>query len=319
MERYKELIDAYLAGIRLPEHPARLYDPVRYVLAPGGKRVRPSLTLMAAEAYGKHADEALPAAAALEIFHNFTLLHDDLMDHAGLRRGRPTVHKKWDENTAVLSGDAMVYVAQQQLEIYPAETYKTLQSLFNRTALEICEGQQEDMDFETRNDVPWDEYREMIRKKTAVLLGAAMQFGAIIAGRDGNEQKLLYDAGVHLGLAFQIADDYLDTFGDESFGKQIGGDIREGKKTFLYIKTLEAMNHREREAFKRLYGQAEKTNETLREITRIMEAHDIPETARQAIAGHTRRYEELIRRSAMPPDFQKAFIRLGEKLSERTK
>ncbi len=248
-DRYLEAIEDYLTPIIPQKPPVNLYEPVRYILSSGGKRIRPVLVMLAAEGYGFERADALPAAAAIEIFHNFTLLHDDIMDHAKLRRGKPTVHIRWDPNIAILSGDAMVYLAQQQLEHYQGETYKALQTLFNRTALEICEGQQEDMDFEKINRVSVSQYMEMIRKKTAVLLGTSLAFGAILAGCEANERELLYQIGIKTGLAFQMMDDWLDTFGDESFGKKTGGDIRESKKTVLYVKTLELLNESEKKRF----------------------------------------------------------------------
>jgi geranylgeranyl diphosphate synthase type II len=220
--------------------PAGLYDPVHYILELGGKRLRPLLTLMSAEMYGATVKDAMNAAIAVEVFHNFTLLHDDIMDAADLRRGKETVHKKWDINTGILSGDAMLIMAYQFFEGYDQNQFYELNKIFTRTALEVCEGQQYDVDFETRHDVTIPEYLNMIKLKTSVLVGCALQMGAIIAGVKEQEQKLIYDYGIHLGLAFQLMDDYLDAFGDpETFGKEVGGDIRENKKTYLYLKSIE--------------------------------------------------------------------------------
>jgi geranylgeranyl diphosphate synthase type II len=220
--------------------PAGLYDPVHYILDLGGKRLRPLLTLMSAEMYGATIKDAMNAAIAVEVFHNFTLLHDDIMDAADLRRGKETVHKKWDINTGILSGDAMLIMAYQFFEGYDQNQFYELNKIFTRTALEVCEGQQYDVDFETRHDVTIPEYLNMIKLKTSVLVGCALQMGAIIAGVKEQEQKLIYDYGIHLGLAFQLMDDYLDAFGDpETFGKEVGGDIRENKKTYLYLKSIE--------------------------------------------------------------------------------
>ena len=182
------------------------------------------------------------AAMAVEMFHNFSLIHDDIMDRAEVRRGLPTVHKKWNLNTGILSGDVLLILALQKLEPYRADLSQTLTRLFNRTAIEVCEGQQLDMDFEKRTDVVLEEYFEMIRKKTAVLLGCDLEMGAMVAGAKSSDQKEIYDFGIHLGLAFQLQDDYLDTFGSSNFGKRIGGDILEAKKTFLYIKGMELCN-----------------------------------------------------------------------------
>ncbi|AGC76915.1 geranylgeranyl diphosphate synthase type II [Nonlabens dokdonensis] len=220
--------------------PAGLYDPVHYILDLGGKRLRPLLTLMSAEMYGATAKDAMNAAIAVEVFHNFTLLHDDIMDAADLRRGKETVHKKWDVNTGILTGDAMLIMAYRLFEDYDKDKFYQLNKVFSRTALEVCEGQQHDVDFETRDDVSVPEYLNMIKLKTSVLVGCALQMGAIIAGVDEKEQELIYDYGINLGLAFQLMDDYLDAFGDpETFGKEVGGDIRENKKTYLYLKSIE--------------------------------------------------------------------------------
>jgi geranylgeranyl diphosphate synthase type II len=230
----------YLGQKITHQQPAALYDPVHYILQLGGKRLRPVLALMSADMYGATAGKAMDAAVAVEVFHNFTLLHDDIMDAADLRRGQPTVHKKWDTNTGILSGDAMLILAYQQLDSYEGSVFKDLITLFSRTALEVCEGQQHDVDFETRDDVSIDEYLTMIKLKTSVLVGCALQMGAIIAGADKKEQELIYTYGVELGIAFQLMDDYLDAYGDpETFGKEVGGDIRENKKTYLYLKSIE--------------------------------------------------------------------------------
>ncbi len=220
--------------------PAGLYAPVHYILQLGGKRLRPLLTLMSAQMYGVTIKDALPAATAVEIFHNFTLLHDDIMDAAPLRRGQQTVHEKWDVNTGILSGDAMLILAYQQFNGYAPQTFYELHQLFSRTALEVCEGQQYDVEFETRDDVSIPEYLNMIKLKTSVLVGCALQMGAIVAGKDTAEQEKIYNYGIQLGMAFQLMDDYLDTYGDPAtFGKEVGGDIRENKKTYLYLTAIE--------------------------------------------------------------------------------
>ncbi|MCL4144881.1 UNVERIFIED_CONTAM: hypothetical protein GTU68_063636, partial [Idotea baltica] len=202
--------------------------------------MRPILTLMASDIFSADYKKAMPAALAVEVFHNFTLIHDDIMDDAPLRRGKKTVHEKWDINTGILSGDAMLILAYQFFEDYEPATFQKLAKLFSKTALEVCDGQQLDVDFETRNDVTIPEYINMIRLKTSVLVAAALQMGAIVAETSEENERLIYNFGLNLGLAFQLQDDYLDTFGDpETFGKLIGGDIIENKKTFLYLKCLE--------------------------------------------------------------------------------
>ena len=208
--------------------------PINYILQLGGKRLRPVLTLMTADIFDADYKKALDAALSVEIFHNFSLVHDDIMDDAPLRRGQQTVHEKWDLNTGILSGDAMLIMAYQLFENYEPKTFQDLAKLFSKTALEVCEGQQYDVDFETRDDVTIPEYLKMIEYKTAVLVGAAMKMGAIVANASKSDQEDIYSFGRLLGIAFQLQDDYLDAFGDpKTFGKQVGGDIIENKKTYL--------------------------------------------------------------------------------------
>ena len=221
------------------EGPKNLYDPINYILELGGKRLRPTLTLLSAEIFDGDYKSSLNAALAIELFHNFSLIHDDIMDDAPLRRGDATVHEKWDINTGILSGDALLILAYQLFEDYEPETFKELTKLFSKTAIEVCEGQQLDIDFETRNNVSVPEYLKMIEFKTAVLVATAMKMGAIIAGASQQDQNRIYEFGKNLGIAFQLQDDYLDAFGDpKRFGKQVGGDIIENKKTFLYLRAI---------------------------------------------------------------------------------
>ncbi len=228
-----------LSQLDWKKEPYGLYAPIAYTLEAGGKRLRPTLALIACRMFEGDEQQVLPAALALEIFHNFTLLHDDVMDKALIRRGRDCVHVKWNENTAILSGDQMVIEAYKQLSQLPALYLPKVLHLFNTMATQICEGQQYDVDFESRSHVRLDEYMEMIRLKTSVLLATALQIGAYMAQADEPTQQKMYDLGIALGLAFQIQDDYLDCYGDPvSFGKAVGGDIREGKKTWLYITAL---------------------------------------------------------------------------------
>jgi len=240
IETYQESFINYLEDFAIAKEPNNLYEPINYILKLGGKRLRPVLTLMTAEVFGSNIEKAMDAALSIEVFHNFSLVHDDIMDDAPLRRGEQTVHEKWNLNTGILSGDAMLILAYQLFENYEASTFQALAKLFSKTALEVCEGQQYDIDFETRNDVTIPEYLKMIEYKTAVLVGAAMKMGAIVANASDEDQNGIYDFGRYLGIAFQLQDDYLDAFGDpETFGKQVGGDILENKKTYLYLKTLE--------------------------------------------------------------------------------
>ena len=229
-------INAEIGKLDWSREPKGLYEPIGYTLAAGGKRVRPQLALLATKLFGGKEEDALPAALALEVFHNFTLLHDDVMDKAAVRRGRPTVHVKWNENTAILSGDQMMIEAYKLLSQVPEKKLAKTLRLFNQMATEICEGQQYDVDFESRDDVTIPEYMEMIRLKTSVLLATALRIGAYIAYANDEQQKKIYEYGIHVGLAFQIQDDMLDCYGDEAtFGKAIGGDIAENKKTYLWL------------------------------------------------------------------------------------
>ena len=237
---YLERVNNAIKAIPYPEQPSHLYEPITYTMDLGGKRLRPVLVLMACEAVGGDINRALTPAIGLEMFHNFTLLHDDVMDKADIRRGKPTVHVKWDDNTAILSGDAMLTMATQLIAQAPADVMPQVMDLYNRTAMEIYEGQQYDVDFEKRNDVTVDEYLEMIRLKTSVLVGCACKMGALIGGADEATAQLFYKVGENLGLAFQLQDDMLDVWGDEAtFGKAIGGDIMNNKKTFLLINAMQ--------------------------------------------------------------------------------
>ena len=240
IEQYRSQFLAHMEQKVKIKEPVNLYGPISYILNLGGKRLRPVLTMMTTDILGGDHKKALDAALAVEVFHNFSLVHDDIMDEAPLRRGKQTLHKKWDLNTGILSGDAMLIYSYQLLESYPSMTFKKLLQVFSQTALEVCEGQQYDVDFESREDVTIPEYLIMIQNKTAVLVAAAMKMGAIIADKPEDVQDLIYDFGKNLGIAFQLQDDYLDAFGDpETFGKQVGGDIIENKKTYLYLKALE--------------------------------------------------------------------------------
>lgn len=236
-------INSAISKIKYPDEPSGLYEPIKYTLSDGGKRLRPLLTLATCDALGGDIDGAKNQAIGIEIFHNFTLLHDDVMDNADMRRGKATVHRKWNEATAILSGDAMLTLATQFMTKGDGTKIWDVISLFNTTAMEVYQGQQYDMDFEKRLDVTVDEYLEMIRLKTSVLLGCACKLGAIMAGAFDSEQKAFYKYGVKLGLAFQLQDDFLDTYGDPNiFGKKIGGDILNDKKTWLLISALNEDN-----------------------------------------------------------------------------
>lgn len=254
IEHYQQKFTAYLKAYSLHDEPKHLYQPINYIMNLGGKRLRPVLTLMTTDIFGGNFNNAMQAALSIEVFHNFSLVHDDIMDDAPLRRGQPTVHEKWNINTGILSGDAMLIMAYQLFEDYTPSQFKDLVKLFSKTALEVCEGQQYDVDFETRDNVTIIEYLKMIEYKTAVLVAAAMQMGAIIAGTSTQHQLKIYEFGRNLGIAFQLQDDYLDAFGDpKTFGKQVGGDIIENKKTYLYLKTIEFLPQESAAKLKNLF------------------------------------------------------------------
>lgn len=277
--------------------PYGLYEPIEYTLAAGGKRVRPQLAMIANQMFGGNDEDVLPAALALEVFHNFTLLHDDVMDKADVRRGRPTVHVKWNENTAILSGDQMLIEAYKLLSGVPADKLPRVLQLFNKMATEICEGQQYDVDFESQEHVTIEEYLKMIRLKTSVLLANALQTGAYIAGTDEQAQEDLYEFGINIGLAFQIQDDILDVWGDpKTFGKAVGGDISCNKKTFVY---LEAMRRLGDEAIgnelQQWYSQVLEDNTTkIAAVKEIFEQLDVRTACEKVVEDYTQKALALL-------------------------
>ena len=291
LDRYRSAFMTHLEAVAKDRQPDNLYEPVRYILTLGGKRLRPLLTLISCDFFDTPFEEAMDAAVAIEVFHNFSLVHDDIMDQAPLRRGKETVHTKWDLNTGILSGDAMLILAYRYFENYPPEVFKKLAKLFSKTALEVCEGQQYDIDFETRQDVRLEEYIKMIEYKTAVLIGAAMKMGAQVALASDSCCEAIYEFGKNLGLAFQLQDDYLDAFGNpETFGKKVGGDILTNKKTFLYITALERANADQKQQLLAHYSKSDL------EDTAKVEA--VKELFRQtgadaAIQAEIKRYTEL--------------------------
>ena len=299
--------------------PTNLYEPVNYILSLGGKRMRPLLTLMSVDAFGKDYKSGLHAALAVEVFHNFTLLHDDIMDDAPLRRGKATVHEKWDVNTAILSGDAMMILANQYLEVYEGDVYKKLMQLFQKTALEVCEGQQYDMDFEKRNDVSIPEYIEMIRLKTSVLVAAALKMGAIIANASDKDAEAMYQYGLNLGLAFQLQDDYLDAFGDpETFGKQVGGDIIENKKTFLYLKALENLKGAEQNQLLDLFTNPQENIELKIEKSKELFVKSLAvNNIQQEIKDYTQKAFDVLEEVSIQSSTKESLIGFGNYLMGR--
>lgn len=275
-----EKIQKYIGEMSYTHEPENLYKPIEYVLGLGGKRIRPVLMLMAYNLYKDDVEKIYQQAAALETYHNFTLLHDDLMDKADMRRNRPTVHKKWDENSAILSGDAMLILSfKMMMESCPAEYISEVTSTFSKAALEVCDGQQWDMDFEKRLDVTVDEYMNMICLKTSVLLAASLKIGAILSGASAEDANLLYNFGIKMGLAFQLQDDYLDVYADSSvFGKNIGGDICSNKKTFMLITALEKSAGNEKdELLKWIEAENFNPEEKIKAVTLIYNNVGVPD------------------------------------------
>ena len=316
----KEFLE-YLEKKDWVREPKNLYEPIDYILQLSGKRIRPILTLMSADILSGDFKKALPAALAVEVFHNFTLVHDDIMDDAPLRRGKQTVHEKWNLNTGVLSGDAMLILAYQYFENYEADTFQELAKLFSKTALEVCDGQQLDIDFETRNDVTIAEYINMIRLKTSVLVAAALKMGAIVSKAPDKDANLLYEYGLNLGLAFQLQDDYLDTFGDpETFGKQVGGDIIENKKTYLFLKAMELANNDDKQKLQFFYKQKlEENSIKIDEVTRIFERCDIPGLIQKLIQDYTNLSFDSLNQMNISSENKEKLIQFGTFLMARSK
>ena len=319
INQYQEFIADYLESQYETKEPKNLYDPIHYILGLGGKRMRPVLTLMSAEVFDADYKKALPAALAVEVFHNFSLIHDDIMDDAPLRRGNVTVHEKWDINTGILSGDAMLILAYQYFEKYEPAIFRELAKLFSKTALEVCEGQQWDVDFEIRTDVSIPEYLKMIQYKTAVLVAAAMKMGAIIAETSQENANLIYDFGLNLGLAFQLQDDYLDAFGNpETFGKQVGGDIIENKKTYLYLKALEFASRDQAQQLVDLFAiQPEDSSDKIAAVKEIFVASGAAQETKNAIQDFTFKAFDTLQNISIDNDKKEMLRTFGENLMGR--
>jgi len=298
------LISDAVNKLTFPEHPGQLYDPISYILSLGGKRMRPALLLMACELFGGDANKAIPPALAIEVFHNFTLMHDDIMDNAPLRRGRTTVHEKWNQNVGILSGDVMLIEGYKLMMQVDDRILRQVLDIFNETAVGVCEGQQIDMEFEQQNDVRIDEYINMIRLKTAVVLGGALKIGALIGGAPSADAALLSTFGEQLGIAFQLQDDILDVYGDpEKFGKQVGGDIISNKKTYLLIKALELAKNKDAADLNTLisatmFDGAEKVTA----VTRIYDSLNIRQYAEDAMQGYADKAFEALEQINLPED-----------------
>jgi geranylgeranyl diphosphate synthase type II len=319
IEHYRNEFISYLESKTVTKDPINLYEPITYILGLGGKRLRPVLVLMATEVFGMDYKKALDAALAIEVFHNFSLVHDDIMDDAPLRRGKETVHEKWDINTGILSGDAMLINAYQLFENYEGDTFRDLAKLFSRTAIQVCEGQQYDVDFETRDDVTQEEYLKMIEYKTAVLVAAALKMGGIVANATLEDQNNIYEFGKNLGIAFQLQDDYLDAFGDpKTFGKQVGGDIIENKKTYLYLKAVELGGTVQEKEILDLYSiHPQNPEDKIESIKQIFMSSGAAEQTKSAIEEYTQKAFETLDSMEISHDKKSILKSFGENLMRR--
>lgn len=317
LNQLSEDFNQYLSKKIKVKDPVNLYQPIKYILDLGGKRIRPLLVLLATDLFESDYKNAFPAALAVEVFHNFTLIHDDIMDSASLRRGKPTVHHKWNENIGILSGDAMLIQAYSFIEEYPDDIYRKIMKVFNKTAMEVCEGQQYDMDFEQLQDVSINQYLDMIKLKTSVLLASAFEIGAIIANASDEDRKYIYNFGLNLGLAFQIQDDYLDTFGDEkSFGKKIGGDIIENKKTFLYLMSLQNSNSEDQLLLKDHYNNDDDIVK-IKNVSKFFKDKQIPDLTQKSIELYTNQAFSFVDKLSLSSEKKEILKNLGLNLMNR--
>jgi geranylgeranyl diphosphate synthase type II len=311
----QQIIEEAIPKIKYPKHPKDLYEPIRYIMSLGGKRIRPVMVLMATELFTTEIHKALDVALAIETFHNFTLVHDDIMDNAPLRRGKITVHERWGVNNAILSGDVMMVESNKHLSKVDLFVLKPVLDTFNATAQGVCEGQQLDMEFEQRTDVSIAEYLEMIRLKTAVLLGGAMKLGAIVGGANTVDADLLYEFGENLGVAFQLQDDILDVYGNpETFGKQVGGDIIANKKTFLHLKTLALAQGDESDSLTSInLDQDIKVNE----VTNLYNKYEIKELATAEMDKYLAKANHALDSLAVADEKKYQFRELVQQILER--
>lgn len=313
-----QLINRYLDSLPYDRKPASLYAPIKYVLSMGGKRIRPTLMLLAYNLFKDDPEKILSSACALETYHNYTLLHDDLMDNADVRRGQPTVHKKWNANLAVLSGDSMLVLAYQRMTECDSHLAEVLR-LFTETALEIGEGQQMDMEFETRNDVREEEYIEMIRLKTSVLLACAMKIGALLADAPADDADNLYRFGEKIGLAFQLQDDYLDVYGDPAvFGKAIGGDIVSNKKTYMLINAFNRADNAQRAELERWIRATDfDRREKVKAVTGLYDEMGIDRLAQQKIAGYFNESKTYLDRVDVSDERKSELMHYAQRMMKR--
>ena len=317
LEKYTALIERELKRIDFPSTPSNLYDPLRYFLNIGGKRMRPILTLLGGEAFGADKEKGLNSALAIEVFHNFSLIHDDIMDDAPLRRGQETVHEKWNNNIAILSGDVLLVKAYQLIAKNDSKSLPAILDIFNKTAVEVCEGQQMDMDFESRDNVSIDEYIEMIRLKTSVLLGCALETGAIVAGASKNDAKLIYEFGQQIGIAFQIQDDILDLYADpEKFGKQVGGDVISNKKTLLLLKAFEIANETQTVQLNALLAEQDLVLK-VKVVRELFDELGIREICKSIMNDHYSKAKLAINQITISDDSKRPLLELAAYLMER--
>lgn len=314
-----KMVNEFLDHLSYDRKPESLYEPIKYVLSMGGKRIRPTLMLLAYNLYKENPEAILMNACALETYHNYTLLHDDLMDNADMRRGHLTVHKKWNDNTAILSGDSMLVLAFQRMMQCDEKHLKDILDLFTVTALEIGEGQQYDMEFETRNDVKEEEYIEMIRLKTSVLLACALKIGAILADASAEDADNLYKFGEQIGLAFQLQDDYLDVYGDSKvFGKEIGGDITSNKKTYMLINAFNKANAAQREELTRWVSARDfDRNEKVDAVTRLYNEIGIDQLAQDKIAYYFAQSKKYLDAVNVPEEKKEELRKYAQKMMKR--
>lgn len=314
-----KMVNEFLDHLSYDRKPESLYEPIKYVLSMGGKRIRPTLMLLAYNLYKENPEDILMNACALETYHNYTLLHDDLMDNADMRRGHLTVHKKWNDNTAILSGDSMLVLAFQRMMQCDTKHLKDILDLFTVTALEIGEGQQYDMEFETRNDVKEEEYIEMIRLKTSVLLACALKIGAILADASAEDAENLYKFGEQIGLAFQLQDDYLDVYGDSKvFGKEIGGDITSNKKTYMLINAFNKANAAQREELTRWVSARDfDRNEKVDAVTRLYNEIGIDQLAQDKIAYYFGQSKKFLDAVNVPEEKKEELRKYAQKMMKR--
>lgn len=314
-----KMVNEFLDHLSYDRKPESLYEPIKYVLSMGGKRIRPTLMLLAYNLYKENPEDILMNACALETYHNYTLLHDDLMDNADMRRGHLTVHKKWNDNTAILSGDSMLVLAFQRMMQCDTKHLKDILDLFTVTALEIGEGQQYDMEFETRNDVKEDEYIEMIRLKTSVLLACALKIGAILADASAEDADNLYKFGEQIGLAFQLQDDYLDVYGDSKvFGKEIGGDITSNKKTYMLINAFNKANDAQRKELTRWVSAHDfDRNEKVDAVTRLYNEIGIDQLAQDKIAYYFAQSKKYLDAVNVPEEKKEELRKYAQKMMKR--